>query len=287
MVYFDARIHGSSMWKLEWSFVIWLIVLWPCTDALDLKSRYIRMHFLIWYHYLKFTNYLQCMHYSWWIFVLHTFRAPHFLRSPLKKPCTNVAHKAAKLLAELSSCIEQMRIYDFEPILEEVQHALEDLQVSLNSQPKLLLHSTTRTPSQKIVLENENREEEVRWATRRRSWHGESSDEKRLMLRHGVEFGEALPLATFAWLVVEIVARLEHVVHPVEELAVMAKFKPHNPSTSDQKALIITSAASPRSYIQRPSLARTPERCLHMNNVDWFFPSIHILIQESIFNIIH
>eukprot|EP00253_Pinus_taeda_P026551 PITA_26551 len=46
--------------------------------------------------------------------------------------------------------------------------------------------------------------------------------------RYGVEFAEALPLAAFASLIMEIVARLEHVIEAVHELGKLASFKPYD-----------------------------------------------------------
>lgn len=46
--------------------------------------------------------------------------------------------------------------------------------------------------------------------------------------RYGVEFAEALPLAAFASLIMEIVARLEHVIEAVHELGKLAAFKPYD-----------------------------------------------------------
>lgn len=46
--------------------------------------------------------------------------------------------------------------------------------------------------------------------------------------RYGVEFAEALPLAAFASLIMEIVARMEHVIEAVHELGKLAAFKPYD-----------------------------------------------------------
>ncbi|KAH9302671.1 hypothetical protein KI387_014254 [Taxus chinensis] len=46
---------------------------------------------------------------------------------------------------------------------------------------------------------------------------------------HSVEYAEELQLATFAWLVVEIVVRIQHAVEAVDELAMAARFKPGFP----------------------------------------------------------
>lgn len=44
--------------------------------------------------------------------------------------------------------------------------------------------------------------------------------------KYGVEFNEALPLAAFGSLIMEMVARLEHVIEAVHELGKLAAFKP-------------------------------------------------------------
>eukprot|EP00253_Pinus_taeda_P026671 PITA_26671 len=46
--------------------------------------------------------------------------------------------------------------------------------------------------------------------------------------RYGVQFAEALPLAAFASLILEMVARLEHVIEAVDELGKLAGFKHYN-----------------------------------------------------------
>ncbi|XP_057819132.2 aluminum-activated malate transporter 12 [Cryptomeria japonica] len=229
-----------------------------------------------WKQYVKIGVKLRYLAYS--IVALHgclrsEIETPHSLRSVLKKPCTKVGQEAAKLLGELSSSIQQMRRCDWESIMKELQLAVKDLHAALHAQPKLLLHSTRVVPMEKIV-ENESREaqdnETGRKGIRRlMSWHGESGStetEKRLISGHGVEFAEALPLATFAWTLVEIVARLKHVAEAVEELATMANFKPYNPS-SKQEAQNITSHPS-SNYTPRPSFGRTPEIYISSNIAD-------------------
>ncbi|GLJ22630.1 hypothetical protein SUGI_0425900 [Cryptomeria japonica] len=229
-----------------------------------------------WKQYVKIGVKLRYLAYS--IVALHgclrsAIETPHSLRSVLKKPCTKVGQEAAKLLGELSSSIQQMRRCDWESIMKELQLALKDLQVAMHAQPKLLLHSTRVVPMEKI-FEDESREaqdnETGRKGFRRlMSWHGESGStetEKRLISGHGVEFAEALPLATFAWTLVEIVARLKHVAEAVEELDTMANFKPYNPS-SKQEAQNITSHPS-SNYTPRASFGRTPEIYISSNIAD-------------------
>ncbi|GLJ22629.1 hypothetical protein SUGI_0425880 [Cryptomeria japonica] len=244
-----------------------------------------------WKQYVKIGVNLRYLTYS--IVALHgclrsEIRTPHSVRWVLKKPCTKVSEKAVKILGELSSSIQQMRRCDWESMMKELQLAVKDLNTALHDQPKLLLHSTRWPLLEKETKPGKNPEFDC--CTKRKvlrrlvSWHGEGDDKKpnherysntfrlcancsncvdeRAMSRESVEFGEAVPLATFAWIVVEIVARLEHVVKAVEELATLANFKPCKPCPNQQ------ALGPPSSCIANLSLRRPPENHVTSNYAD-------------------
>ncbi|KAH9290349.1 hypothetical protein KI387_034466, partial [Taxus chinensis] len=178
-----------------------------------------------------------------------------------------------------------MRRCDSESMMELLKLALWDLQAALHSHPKLLIHS--RRWSTKKYLEKGSIEGEYvkfgfdtnkKVLRRLMSWHGEKHDRnsetqtqphshtlpecdnciinEKPMSKHSVEFAEALPLATFACLLVEIVARLQHVVEVVDEIARLANFNPCNPYSKQEAA---KNNPPPPNYTPKPSLRRLVE----------------------------
>ncbi|KAH9312283.1 hypothetical protein KI387_027318, partial [Taxus chinensis] len=161
---------------------------------------------------------------------------------------------------------------------------------ALHSHPKLLIHSrrwSTKKYLEKGSIEGEyvkfgfDRNKKV--LRRLMSWHGEKHDRnsetqtqphshtlpqcanciinEKPMSKHSVEFLEALSLATFACLLVEIVVRLQHVVEVVDELARLANFNPYNPYSKQEAA---KNNPPPPNYTPKPSLRRSAE--IHVSN---------------------
>ncbi|KAH9302669.1 hypothetical protein KI387_014252 [Taxus chinensis] len=223
----------------------------------------------------------------------HTMQTQRSVRSVLKKPCSKVSEEAAKLLREVSCSIKHMRRCDSESMMKQLKLALRDLQAALHSHPKLLIHS--RGWSIEKYLEKgsiEGKDLKFGFDTNKKvlrrlmSWHGEKHDRncetqtqphshtlpqcancivnEKPMSKHSVEFAEALPLATFACLLVEIVARLQHVIEVVDELARLANFKPCNPYSKQEAAKNNPPPPPPPKYTPKPSLRRSAE--IHVSN---------------------
>eukprot|EP01018_Ginkgo_biloba_P034045 Gb_21421 [translate_table: standard] len=196
-----------------------------------------------WHQYVKVGASVRYLAYS--VVALHAclqseIQTPRSIRTVFMKPCNKISSEASRVLQEIADSIREMRRCECaETLMEELEIAVKELNASFRAQPKLfvdsknlLVHQIPESPMQSTPANNapadlENEESTKRLCRRFQSWHCGLSAQPALnsSSRAGVEFSEALPLATFASLLVEIVVRLEHVIEAVEELAKLAKFK--------------------------------------------------------------
>ncbi|XP_057829998.2 aluminum-activated malate transporter 14 [Cryptomeria japonica] len=216
-----------------------------------------------WKQYVKIGANLRHLAYS--IVALHgclrsEIQTPDSVRSVLRKPCLKVSEEAAKLLRELSCSIRHMRRSNSGIMMEYLQFALKDLQTALNGLPKHFnnlrrWHSDKNkgiqsqidqqeepinSPNEEIQCCAMSLEEPTTTRLFRRgvSLRDQQQDEGKSLSHtqshvsveeksrgHSIEYAEELPLATFAWLLVESVVRIEHVVEAADELAMRAHFK--------------------------------------------------------------
>eukprot|EP01018_Ginkgo_biloba_P034044 Gb_21420 [translate_table: standard] len=197
-----------------------------------------------WHQYVKVGASIRHLAYS--VVALHAclqseIQTPRSMRTVFMKPCNKISAEASRVLQEIADSIREMRRCECaETLMEELEIAVKELNASFRAQPKLfveskklLVHQIPENPMQSTQADNAPVDLEIEESTnllcrRFQSWHSGSSVRQPLLnsrSRAGVEYSEALPLATFASLLVETVVRLEHVIEAVEELAKLAKFK--------------------------------------------------------------
>lgn len=149
----------------------------------------------------------------------------------------------SKALRELANSIRNKRQFSPQVLSENLNEALQNLNDDLKSQPQLFLGSkncrTTNTPAQIVA----HPEEDTRFSfssvrndcsCKSKELSGEISMEgnkkvlKPLLSKiamTSLEFSEALPFAAFTSMLVEMVAKLDHVINAVEDLAKLSRFR--------------------------------------------------------------
>lgn len=155
-----------------------------------------------------------------------------------------------KVLLELANSIKNRRRCSPDVLSDQLHEALQDLNTAIKSQPRLFLGSNRGHSNNMIAVaaaaaqQKHNKDSGIslssvktdssallEWRSNRVIDH--SKDPERKTLRPtlskiaitSLEFSEALPFASFASLLVEMVVRLELVIEEVEELGKMACFK--------------------------------------------------------------
>ncbi|KAJ7954612.1 Aluminum-activated malate transporter [Quillaja saponaria] len=178
-------------------------------------------------------------------------QTPRPIRALFKDSCIRLGKEVSKVLKELSDSIRNNHHFSPGVLSDQIQEALQDLNSAIKSQPRLFLgskYSQTAKIVQESAVHLEEKHEgdsgvlspstEANSATvlglKTRSTSGEQPKEgEQKVLRPqlskiastSLEFSEALPFAAFASLLVEMVAKLDHVIEEVEELGRMAHFK--------------------------------------------------------------
>lgn len=173
---------------------------------------------------------------------------------------------------KLATSIRNRQHCSPEILSDHLHEALQDLNTAVKSQPKLFLGSKTNQSAtnkraglaavaQTLSDQTRKRGQQgvslssvktdssalLEWKSNKRA--SEQAERKTLrpqlskMALTSFEFSEALPLAAFASLLVEMVARLDNVIEEVEELGRIAGFKDYNPD--DDTNIVITSQTSP------------------------------------------
>ncbi|XP_057977289.1 aluminum-activated malate transporter 12-like [Malania oleifera] len=207
-------------------------------------------HRFPWQQYVKLGAALR--HFGYTVVAIHgclqtEIQTPRSVRALFKDPCIRVAGEVSKALMELADSIRKRRHCSPELLSDHLHEALQDLNTAIKSQPRLFLGSNSNqatnilalaaaTASQKQAKDSSG----VSLATVKTDssalleWKSKkASENERKVLRPqlskiaitSLEFSEALPFAAFASLLVETVARLDHVIEEVEELGRIATFK--------------------------------------------------------------
>ncbi|MFQ6650891.1 hypothetical protein Gotur_022755 [Gossypium turneri] len=217
-----------------------------------------------WQQYVKVGAVLRQFGYT--VVALHgclqtEIQTPRSVRARFKDPCIRLAGEVTKALMELANNIRRRRHCSPEILSDHLHEALQDLDTAIKSQPRLFLGSKkNQTTTNMLALAaahaaryKQEKDHGVSLASvktdssaflewkRKRVGREEAKENERKALRPqlskiaitSLEFSEALPFAAFASLLVEIVARLDHVIEEVEELGRIACYKEFNPDDDD------------------------------------------------------
>ena len=178
-------------------------------------------------------------------------KTPWSIRALYKDPCIKLAEEGFKLLRELANSIRDKRQFCPHILSNDLKEALQDLNNALKSQPQLFLGSklgrTTYNPTQAPLHHDQKHEEDSRVSFSsvtndscspleckpKEHSHELSKEVQKKVLRPQLsktvvttlEFSEALPIAAFTSLLLEMVAKLDHVIDEVEQLGRMAQFR--------------------------------------------------------------
>ncbi|CAI9274706.1 unnamed protein product [Lactuca saligna] len=170
-------------------------------------------------------------------------RTPRSVKLLFKDPCIHLASEVTRSLMELAYSIKNRRHCSLELLTEPLQQALQDLDVALKSQPRLFLGPNTaqNTPKILAMLTSTAKQKYEHHFSSINMDSPTSIDRKPKGAPDGagkflrpslskfaitsLEFSEALPIAAFVALLVELVARLDLVIEEVEELGRVACFK--------------------------------------------------------------
>ncbi|XP_057831269.1 aluminum-activated malate transporter 9 isoform X2 [Cryptomeria japonica] len=211
-----------------------------------------KLFFYPWSQYVKVGAVLR--HCAYEVTALHRclhseLQAPQNLRKEFAKELRDASTHAAKLIRELGSNIDKMQSSSFVMLLKKVHTAAERLQNKIDTHSHLVLPKTSKELETKPSLISYPSEglcngdnscdgvefSEMKKISRRlHSWPSLEVDmlEEGHMDDHahevpkitGHESINALSFITFASLLIEFLARLDHLVRTVEQLGKLAKF---------------------------------------------------------------
>ncbi|KAF5190986.1 Aluminum-activated malate transporter [Thalictrum thalictroides] len=203
-----------------------------------------------WQQYVKFGTMLR--HFGYTAVALHgclqsEIQTPRSVRALFKNPCIRVSGEVSKVLMELADSIRNRRRCAPGLLSDNLHAALQDLNNTIKSQPRLFLGSNNNQTTNMIALAaaaaNQKHEKDsgvslssvktdtsalIEWKTRRVADHSERKVLRPTLSKLAItslEFSEALPFAAFASLLLEMVVRLDLVIEQVEELGKVAHFK--------------------------------------------------------------
>ncbi|KAK9266947.1 hypothetical protein L1049_027206 [Liquidambar formosana] len=213
-------------------------------------------HRFPWKQYVELGAVLR--HFGYTVVALHgclqsEIQTPRSVRALFKDPCIRLAGEVSKVLMELANSIRNRRYCAPELLSDHLHEALSDINIAIRSQPRLFLGANHNQATNMLALAaaTAKREKDSSgvslssvktdssalsdWKSKRSS--EQSKEAERKVLRPtlskiaitSLEFSEALPFAAFASLLVETVAKLDHVIHEVEELGRIAGFKEYEP----------------------------------------------------------
>ncbi|KAK7390774.1 hypothetical protein VNO78_18842 [Psophocarpus tetragonolobus] len=172
--------------------------------------------------------------------LLSEIQTPRSIRSLYKDSCIRLAEEVSKTLRELGSRIRNKSQFSPQVLSDNLNEALQNLNDDLKLQPELFLGS-------KNFCGTTQAEEDIRFSLssvksdcssvfeyKAKEHSGEVSMEgqkkvlKPLMSKiamTSLEFSEALPFAAFTCMLVEMVAKLDHVIDAVQDLAKLSRFR--------------------------------------------------------------
>jgi hypothetical protein len=179
------------------------------------------------------------------------------VRALFKDPCIRLAGEVSKVLLELGDSIRKRCHCSPEILSDHLHEALQDLNKAINSQPRLFLGSNNNQATNMLAIAAAHAQKHqkeshgvslssvktdssalLEWKARRATAEQQSSKERerkvlrpqlsKIAITTSLEFSEALPFAAFASLLVELVAKLDHVIEEVEELGRIACFKEYD-----------------------------------------------------------
>ncbi|XP_054810454.1 aluminum-activated malate transporter 12-like [Prosopis cineraria] len=246
------------------------------------RSRY--CHRFPWQQYVKVGAVLRQFGYT--VVALHgclrtEIQTPPSVRAMFKDPCIRLATEVSKVLIELANSIRNRRHCSPEILSDHLHEALQDLNTAIKSQPRLFLGSddskTTnmlaaaaasqvgqkkprKNNSSGVTLSSVKTDSSasLEWKNKRPSAEQSKEASERKVLRPqlsskiaitSLEFSEALPFAAFASLLVETIAKLDHVIEEVEELGRLACFKEYRPGDE-----IVVTCEKPRVDVTQSHL---------------------------------
>lgn len=211
-----------------------------------------------WQQYVKVGAVLRQFGYT--VVALHgclqtEIQTPRSVRALFKDPCIRLAAEVTKALMELANSIRNRCRCSPGILSDNLQEALQDLNTAIKSQPRLFLGSNHNQATNMLALaaahaaasHKQEKDHGISLSSVKTKRVSELAKEnERKVLRPqlskiaitSVEFSEALPLAAFASLLVEIVARLDNVIEEVEELGRIANYKEFNPDDDDDKITV-------------------------------------------------
>lgn len=214
-----------------------------------------RHFFYPWSQYVKVGAVLR--HCAFEVLAIHgclhsEIQAPYNLRKAFESELLEASREAAALVRELGRNIKNMHQPNLPKlVLERVHSAAERLQRKNEEQSHLLLNSNPRiifypelshpsdTPNSPRSPTDDKHDVESNCEpamTKLQQWaspvefhhqdHGEDEGERKVeKMRASESIAGALALSTFASLLMEFMARLDHLVDAVHELGILAKFK--------------------------------------------------------------
>ncbi|KAI4315140.1 hypothetical protein L6164_027983 [Bauhinia variegata] len=215
-------------------------------------------HKFPWQQYVKVGAVLRQFGYT--VVALHgclrtEIQTPRSVRAMFKDPSIRLAGEVSKALIELANSIRNRRHCSPEILSDHLHEALQDLNTAIKSQPRLFFGSDESQAKNMLAIaaaqakagqKKPSRNSAVSlssvktdssalrdWKSKRTS--AEQSDRKTLRPQlskiaiTSLEFSEALPLAAFASMLVEAVAKLDLIIEEVEELGRLACFKEFRP----------------------------------------------------------
>ncbi|KAL5724331.1 Aluminum-activated malate transporter 12 [Ranunculus cassubicifolius] len=229
-----------------------------------------------WQQYVKVGAVLR--HFAYTAVALHgclqsEIQTPRSVRALFKTSCINVAGEVSKVLVELADSIKNRRHCAPGLLSDHLHEALQDLNNTINSQPRLFLGSNKNQATNMLALAaaaaaslktekdsaislssvKTDSSALLEWRTRRVT--DRSKENERKVLRPtlsklaitSLEFSEALPFAAFASLLLEMVVRLDTVIEQVEELGRVAHFKEYDPNI---EIVVARDSAQPERQLQ-------------------------------------
>ncbi|XP_058758017.1 aluminum-activated malate transporter 14-like [Vicia villosa] len=242
------------------------------------EPRYSRScHRIPWQQYATVGASLR--HFSYTVVALHgclqsEIQTPRSIRNLYKDSCIKLAKEVSKVLRVMANSIRNKRQIPLERLSDNLSEALQDLDNALKSHPQLLLGSrngrsqipitpkTPKTPNLYMLDEDtritlssiksdysspdgnkskeHSREQTKEGQVHKKVLRPQLSNNMTMSMITSLEFSEALPFAAFTSLLVEMVAKLGHVMDKVEELGNMSHFRKFRDDENDDDEIVVT-----------------------------------------------